>query len=108
MNTLFIGQIKGAKAGSRKDKATQQMSHHCEVIVQYEDYDKNGELVLDTQTIQLDVSEVQKMKDNVQKFISIPFRFISTPKGNYIFQDEDMTYTLFDKSPLALSAKADK
>ena len=64
-NYQLIGQIKGAKVVTRKDKVTQQTIANCEVIVQYEDHDKDGELVLDTDTIQFPVDELDNFKSAI-------------------------------------------
>lgn len=100
MHYHIIGQIKGAKVVTRKDKTTQAMVANCEIIVQYEDYDKNGELVLATQNIQFPSSEVENFKSNLNKFIVIPHVFISSPKGAWVLPDENMNYTIFETNPL--------
>lgn len=100
MNYQFIGQIKGAKIVSRKDKTTQATISNCEVIIQFEDYDKNGELVLATNTIPFHVDELQNMKDNVQKFICVHHLFLAAKSGTYLFPDENMNYQIFDTNPL--------
>lgn len=100
MHYHVIGQIKGAKVVTRKDKTTQTMVANCEVIVQYEDFDKDGDLVLATANIQFPSSEVDNFKANLNKFIIIPHVFISSPKGAWVLPDEKMNYTIFDTSPL--------
>jgi len=91
-NYQLIGQIKGAKVATRKDKVTQQTIANCEVIVQYEDYDKEGELVLDTDTIQFSVDELENFKSNRNKFVVIPYIFLATKNGTYVFPDDSMHY----------------
>lgn len=100
MNYQFIGQIKGAKAVSRKDKTTGTTVSNAEVIIQFEDHDKNGELVLDTNTIQFPIDDLQVLKDNVQKYICVHFVFLQTPKGSYLFPDENMNYEFYEYNPL--------
>ncbi len=100
MNYHLIGQIKGAKVVTRKDKTTQQLVANTEVIVQYEDHDKNGELVLATANVQFPSTELENFKSNLNKFIVIPHVFISSPKGAWILPDENMNYYIFDTSPL--------
>lgn len=99
-NYNVIGQIKGAKVVTRKNKTTGIEVSTTEVIIQVEDYDKNGELVLDTDTISFPISDLNKFKENVNKFISVPYLFISTPKGSWLFPNEEMIYTIYDKHPL--------
>lgn len=99
-NYQLIGQVKGAKVVTRKDKQTQQVIGNCEVIVQYEDYDKNGELVLDTDTIQFDVNELDNFKANINKFIVVPYIFLVTKGGTYMFPDDNMNYHFYDTNPL--------
>ncbi len=100
MNYQFIGQIKGAKATSRKDKSTGATISNTEVIIQFEDHDKNGELVLDTNTVQFPIDELQILKDNVNKYICVHYVFLQTPKGSYLFPDENMAYQFYDYNPL--------
>jgi len=104
-NYLLIGQIKGAKISTRKDKATQQTISNTEVIVQYEDYDKNGDLVLDTDTLQFSVEDLEKFKSNLNKFIVVNYIFLATKTGTYMFQDENMNYHLYDTNPLIVQNK---
>ena len=100
MNYQFIGQVKGAKIVTRKDKTTQATIANCEVIVQFEDYDKEGELVLSTNTIQFGVDELQNMKDNRGKFICIHHVFLVAKSGSYLFPDDNMNYQIFESNPL--------
>ncbi len=106
-NYLLIGQIKGAKVVTRTDKTTKQVTASCEVIVQYEDFDKDGELVLDTDTIQFPVDELDKFKSNLNKFAVIPYLFLNTPKGTYLFPDENMHYHIYNTNPLVVPETKD-
>lgn len=108
MNYQYIGQIKGAKSTSRKDKTTHKDIYNCEVTVQFEDYDKNGELVLDTQHIQFDMSEIQTFKDNINKFIAIHYIFLNVKSGSYMFPNESMPYSIYDTNPLVPNITKDK
>ncbi|OCL96786.1 hypothetical protein [Arcobacter porcinus] len=99
-NFFLIGQIKGAKATSRTDKATGVQIHSTDVIVQFEDYDKNGDLVLDTDTISFKIEDLEQFKLNRQKYISIPYIFLNTKNGSYMFPDENMKYQIYDTYPL--------
>ncbi len=100
MNYLLIGMIRGAKTVTRTDKATKQVNAHCEVTVQFEDYDKQGELVLSVEHINFPISTLDEMKSKLNKFIAVPYQFISTPKGSWLFPNEDMIYSFYDKNPL--------
>ena len=102
-NFTLIGQIKGAKAVTRKNKSTGVESSECEVIIQIEDYDKNGELVLDTDTVQFQLSELANFKANINKFIAVPYLFISSPKGTYLFPDDSMNFQIYDSNPLVIN-----
>ncbi len=97
---FYIGQIKGAKLVSRQDKQTKQTTASSEVIVQYEDFDNNGDLVLQTQPLQFPADRLQEFKDNLNKYVAIPHIFLSTPKGTWIFPNEDMKIQFYDVSPL--------
>eukprot|EP01029_Cantina_marsupialis_P022750 TRINITY_DN5575_c0_g1_i2.p2 TRINITY_DN5575_c0_g1~~TRINITY_DN5575_c0_g1_i2.p2 ORF type:complete len:112 (-),score=21.70 TRINITY_DN5575_c0_g1_i2:524-859(-) len=99
-NYLLIGQIKGAKVVTRTDKTTKQVTATCEVIIQYEDFDKDGELVLDTDTIQFPVDELDNFKKNLNKFVVVPHLFLTTKSGTYLFPDENMNYHIFNSNPL--------
>ena len=107
MNYQLIGQIKGAKAVSRKDKTTGAIIANTEVIVNFEDYDKDGELVMYTETVQFDVNELQNFKDHVHKFVCIHYRFLQTPKGSYLFPDDMMNYVFFETNPLVQNNNKD-
>ena len=97
---FYIGQIKGVKLVSRQDKQTKQTTTNAEVIIQYEDHDNNGDLVLETQSLQFSAERLQDFKDNLNKFVSIPHIYLSTPKGTWVFPNEDMKTQFFDVSPL--------
>ncbi len=97
---FYIGQIKGAKLVSRQDKQTKQTTVNNEVIVQFEDYDNNGDLVLQTQSIQFDPDTLQEFKDNLNKFVSIPHLFIQGKNGTWIFPDDSMKIQFYDINPL--------
>lgn len=98
-NSLVVGVIKGAKVVTRKNKTTQVESSDCEVIIQYEDYDKNGELVLDTDSISFPLADLSIFKESLNKFITVPYMFLSTPKGSWFFKNDDMKYTIYEKNP---------
>ncbi|PLY06612.1 MAG: hypothetical protein C0625_08440 [Arcobacter sp.] len=106
-NYQLIGQIKGAKVVTRKDKQTQQTLANTEVIVQYEDYDKNGELVLDTDTVQFPATDVDIFKAHVNKFIVVPYIFLATKGGTYMFPDDNMNYHFYDTNPLLIKDSKD-
>lgn len=99
-NYFLIGQVMGAKATTRKDKVTGQVIANTEVIVQYMDHDKNGELILDTDTVQFPADQLQTFKDNIQKFIVIPYIFLAVRSGTYMLVNEDVDYHFFDTNPL--------
>lgn len=107
-NYFAIGQIKGAKAVSRTDKTTGVQTHSTEVIVQLEDYDKNGDLILDTDNISFPISELPKFKENLQKFIAVPYIFLNTKNGSYMFPDDGMQYQIYDFNPLVPPTKQEK
>ena len=66
--------------------------HSQNMADELEDYDKEGELVLSTNTIQFNVDELQKMKDNRGKFICIHHVFLVAKSGSYLFPDDNMNY----------------
>jgi hypothetical protein len=104
-NYLLAGLIKNAKAVTRTNKQTKQSVTHTELTVEYEDFDKNGELVLDVDHIQLDISELDSLKSARGKFIVIPYIYINTPGGTWLIPDENMQYTIFEKSPFMQEKK---
>lgn len=99
-NYMLIGQIMGAKAVSRKDKTTGLNQVTTEVTVQYHDYDVNGELVMDIDVVSYPAKSLDELKLNVGKFIVIPYLYLNTPKGTYLFPDEMMAYHFYDTNPL--------
>ncbi len=99
-NFILIGQIKGAKSVSRKNKTTGSIDNSVDVIIQYEDYDKDGDLILDTDTISFDISELEILKSSINKFIVIPFIYMVVKSGTYMFRNENMNYNIFDTYPL--------
>ena len=107
-NYMLIGQIKGAKAVTRKDKTTGVSSSHTEVIIQFEDFDKNGDLVLDTDTVQFELSELDKFKSNLNKFVAVPYLLLNTKSGTYLFPDETMSYHIYNTNPLVPNSETKK
>jgi hypothetical protein len=99
-NYFLIGQIMGAKIVTRKDKATQVNQSSTEVTVQFIDYDKNGELVMDVDVITYDAKQLDDFKSNVGKFIAVPYLYLNIPKGTYLFPDEMMTPHFYTTNPL--------
>jgi hypothetical protein len=100
MNYLVIGQIMGAKSVTRTDKNTKQVTAYCEITVQTHDYDKDGELVLNVEHINVDINYLDELKSNLQKFICVNFVHISSPKGSWMLPDEKMNFQIFDRNPL--------
>lgn len=90
----------GAKPVSRKDKVTQISQSNTEVTVQFIDYDKNGELVMDVDVITYDIKQLEDFKSNVGKFIAVPYLYLNLPKGTYLFPDEMMSPHFYATNPL--------
>lgn len=99
-NYFLIGQVMGAKSVVRKDKATGVNQSSTEVTVQFVDYDKNGELVMDVDVVSYDIKHLDEFKTNVGKFVAIPYLYLNTPKGTYIFPDEMMGHHFYNTNPL--------
>lgn len=99
-NYILIGQVMGAKPVSRKDKTTGLNQVTTEVTVQYLDYDINGELVMDIDVVSYPAKSLEEFKANVTKFVAIPYLYLNTPKGTYLFPDEMMSYHFYDTNPL--------
>lgn len=90
----------GAKIVTRKDKTTQINQSSTEVTVQFIDYDRNGELVMDVDVITYDAKQLDDFKANVGKFIAVPYLYLNLPKGTYLFPDEMMTPHFYATNPL--------
>lgn len=99
-NYFLIGQVMGAKPVTRKDKATGINQSSTEITVQYIDYDKNGELVMDVDVINYDIKFLDEFKQNVGKFIAVPYLYLNLPKGTYLFPDEMMSHHFYTTNPL--------
>ncbi|MDY3204480.1 MAG: hypothetical protein RBR70_05355 [Arcobacter sp.] len=99
-NYFLIGQVMAAKPVTRKDKATGVSQSSIEVTIQFLDFDKNGDLVLDVDIVSYDLKFLDEFKANVQKFVAIPYLYLNIPKGTYLFPDEMMTHHFYDTNPL--------
>jgi hypothetical protein len=100
MKYHFVGQVKSAKSTSRKDKATGQTSVMAEINILYTDHDKNDQVVMDLQTIQVDIALLDKFKSNLEKYCIVTYTYISSSKGTFIFPDDDMNVRFYEKNPL--------
>jgi hypothetical protein len=95
----MVGQVKGAKLVTRTNKQTKVENTTCEVIVQFEDYDKNGDLVLSVENVNFPQDKLNDFKENINNFVSIAHLFISNQNGGWIFPDDNMNYQFFKTHP---------
>ncbi|MDD3323697.1 MAG: hypothetical protein PHN38_01045 [Sulfurospirillaceae bacterium] len=100
MTTYFLGQIDEVRPTQRKNKDTGVVTMSLLVTVTSESKDKNGYLIKSTQDIQFDMNEMANLTQAKGKFILVPYLYLSTKGGNFMFPNDDMGYQIYDKNPL--------
>ena len=92
MYTYLLGLCDEVRPISRIDKKTGEVSSSIDVTITFESRDQHGYLVKSTETINYDFS----LKP---KFDSVPYRFLNTRNGAYMFPDESLSFQVFNENP---------
>jgi hypothetical protein len=106
MHTLLIGQIVGVRPITRKDKSTGEVIQSVDVSIQTNLVDNDGYDLPNIETINFPYSMVAKFQTYKGKFVGIPYRFMPTKNGNYLFVDESISFIPFESNPLDIKKKA--
>ena len=100
MFTFYTGQIMASRHVEQKKKGSNTVTTFTEVNVMFSGFDNNGETVMQMDAIRLGEEYNDLFKANIGKYVSIPFVYIQTPNGNYMFPVEDMAPVIHDTNPV--------
>lgn len=99
MLTFYTGQIMASRHIEQKKKGSQIASIYTEVNVMFSGFDVNGETVMQMDAIRVGEEYNDLFKANIGKFVAIPYTFLQTPNGSYMFPSSDMQPIIFDQNP---------
>ena len=115
MRYLLTGVIFETIPKQFTNKATGEVTKSfCEVTVEQVSIDANGFRIKDVEKINFDEKHYQDLKNNIDKYIVIPFEHRSwRDKGSGQMQSammmsEGATYTIHDKNPFEQKAEVKK
>ncbi len=107
MQYQLIGQIFEVIPKEYRDKKTGEITKSfCEVTVEQVSEDANGFRVKDVERINFDSEHYQDLKQNIDKYIVVPFehrtwRDVNTKQmQSAMMMSEGSVYSIFDKNPL--------
>lgn len=104
MITYLIGLVDEVRPVKNTNRQTGEITQTLEVTVTYSSHDLEGYKVKDTEILRLPITEREKWQAFKDKFVGIPYRFISAgQRGNFLIVAEDIQVEIFDKSPFAAS-----
>jgi hypothetical protein len=99
MTTFFVGQVDEVRPTSRKDKNTGQVQMSTTLTATFETVDNEGYLNKSTENIQFPIDLLGSLQSTKGKYIAIPYMYLTTAKGNYLFPDDNLKFSIFDKNP---------
>ncbi|MSN95986.1 hypothetical protein F1B92_02045 [Campylobacter sp. FMV-PI01] len=99
MYTYLIGFCDEVRPLSRVDKKTGEVLMSIDVTVTFESRDQQGYLIKATETINFDHTLKSKFDSVKGQYIGIPYRFIVTKMGNYMFPDDTLDFQIFKENP---------
>ena len=102
MITYLVGFVDEVRPNIRTDKKTGEVFQSTEVTVTFEAKDKGDYLVKSTETISFPFSDFEKYLKMKNQYIAVPYRFMNTKNGSYMFPDENLTAVTFSENPLIL------
>ena len=115
MQYQLIGQIFEAIPKEFKDKKTGEVTKSfVEVTVEQVVIDANGFRIKDVEKINFDQSHYQNLKNNIDKYIVVPFEYRSwRDKGSgqnqsAMMMSEGASYTIHEKNPFEQKAEVKK
>lgn len=100
MLTFYTGQVMASRHVSQKKKGTNIVTTFTEVNVMFSGFDLNGEAVMQMDAIRLGEEYNDFFKSKIGKYVSIPYVFLQTPNGSYMFPSDDMEPVFHDKNPV--------
>ena len=104
MITYLIGLVDEVRPVKNTNRQTGEITQMLEVTVTYSSHDLEGYKVKDTEILRLPITEREKWQAFKDKFVGIPYRFISAgQRGNFLIVADDIQIETFDKSPFAAS-----
>ena len=89
MYTYLLGLCDEVRPISRIDKKTGEVASSIDVTITFESRDQHGYLVKG-------------------KYIAVPYRFLNTRNGAYMFPDETLSFQVFNENPFLKETKASK
>lgn len=101
MYTYLVGFCDEVRPLSRVDKKTGEVFSSIDVTVTFESQDLQGYLIKSTETINYDFSMKSKLDSIKGKYIAIPYRFLNTRTGAYMFPDDNLDFQVFLSNPFA-------
>lgn len=99
MYTYLIGFVDEVRPNVRTDKKTGEVFRSVDLTVTFEAHDNENYLVKSTETIQFPFEKFDLFKTYKSKFIAIPYRFLNTKNGAYMFPDENLSAEIFENNP---------
>ena len=99
MYTYLLGLCDEGRPISRIDKKTGEVASSIDVTITFESRDQHGYLVKSTETINYDFSLKPKFDSVKGKYIAVPYRFLNTRNGAYMFPDESLSFQVFNENP---------
>ena len=94
----LVGKIKEVRQINRKNKEGVSVAF-VDVMIHFEDRDKDGYLVESIEHVNYPIEYLMDLMQSKGKYIAVPYVVLNTPKGTYVFPDENMKYKIFDKNP---------
>ena len=102
MYTYLLGFCDEVRPISRIDKKTGEVASSIDVTITFESRDQHGYL------INYDFSLKPKFDSVKGKYIAVPYRFLNTRNGSYMFPDESLSFQVFNENPFLKETKASK
>lgn len=101
MYTYLIGFCDEVRPLSRVDKKTGEVINSIDVTITFESKDQHGYLIKSTETISFDHTLKSKFDFVKGQYIAIPYRFINTRTGAYMFPDDSLDFQVFKENPFS-------
>ena len=100
MTLQLIGQLIEVEPTESTNKNTGKVTQHTTITVMFDGLNDKGYVKRTVETIQLDEDYMEKLEDNIGKYIAISYNIMNTAKGTYVFPDNTMPVMVLDKNPL--------
>jgi len=100
MTTYLLGQLLEVKPIEMQDKKTQKTIYSTDITVLFEGIDEEGYKKVSAETINVDETMYDSLKEFIGKYVAIAYRTINAKSGTYTFPDNTMPVMTMEKSPL--------